>query len=402
MILRARTVATMEGAPIENGGVCIEGDRIVEVGKFSEVKRHRAGEVLDLGEQVLLPGLINAHCHLDYTCLRGKIPRSHSFTDWIRAINAEKAKLSPNDYVLAINEGFVEARHFGTTTIANLTAFPELIGQIEAPIRACWFAELIDVREPKRACEMVDRAVEFLKCKEHWGLAPHALFTASAELYRECAKRASFLTTHLAESNEEMRMFRDAEGPLFQFMKEIGRDLRDCGVATPTHIFSGIRGSSTLVGMAERQWLLVHVNEVADADLELLLRSRDNISIIHCPRSHRYFRRAPFQLQKFFERGLNVCLGTDSLASNEDLSLFGEMRGMREAEQTLSPTQILKMATINPARALGMGDEIGQIRAGFLADLIAVPAGSWDEVIDHKGGVSWMMTGGKVTTPSAG
>ena len=83
--------------------------------------------VVDLGEQALLPGLINAHCHLDYTCLRGKIPRQKSFTDWIRAINAEKSKLSPVDFIASINEGFAETKRFGTTTIANLTAFPELV-----------------------------------------------------------------------------------------------------------------------------------------------------------------------------------------------------------------------------------------------------------------------------------
>src|SRR5204863_2009013 len=103
---------------------------IVDVGKFPEVSaRHSGQEIIDLGEQALLPGLINAHCHLDYTCLRGKIPRQKSFTDWIRAINSEKSKLTPEDYVASINEGFAEAKRFGTTTIVNLTAFPELIRQ---------------------------------------------------------------------------------------------------------------------------------------------------------------------------------------------------------------------------------------------------------------------------------
>jgi cytosine/adenosine deaminase-related metal-dependent hydrolase len=106
MIVRARAVVTMDGAPIENGAVAISRDRITDVGKFPEVSaRHSGQEIIDLGEKVLLPGLINAHCHLDYTCLRGKIPRQKSFTDWIRAINAEKSKLSPQDYLASINEG---------------------------------------------------------------------------------------------------------------------------------------------------------------------------------------------------------------------------------------------------------------------------------------------------------
>ena len=270
MIIRARVVVTMDGPPIEDGAVAVSDDRITEVGKFSEISaRHSAQEIVDLGEQVLLPGLFNAHCHLDYTCLRGKIPRQKSFTDWIRAINAEKAKLSPDDYVRSIDEGFAEAKRFGTTTIANLTAFPELILRIESPIRTWWFAELIDVRDPSRAREIVDLAVAQLKGAEYWGLAPHAPFTASANLYRHCeeiARRQNILlTTHLAESREEMSMFRDASGPLYDFLKEIGRDMSDCSNETPLHRFSEIlRDSSTSVGMTEGG-MVVHLNELLKA-----------------------------------------------------------------------------------------------------------------------------------------
>src|SRR5438874_6858554 len=171
MILRARVIVTMEGPPIENGAIAISGERILEVGKFPEIsKAHASEEIVDLGEQVLLPGLINAHCHLDYTCLRGKIPRPKSFTNWIRAINAEKAKLSSGDYLASIDEGFGEAKRFGTMTIANLTAFPELVSRVDAAIRTWRFAELIDVRDPSRADQVVDLAVEQLKSQEYWGL----------------------------------------------------------------------------------------------------------------------------------------------------------------------------------------------------------------------------------------
>src|SRR6266511_172109 len=214
MIIRARIVVTMDGPPIENGAVAISENQIDDAppgsspsraarlcrsapagsvvvgGKFDSIKKGNSGEVLDLGEQALLPGRINAHCHLDYTCLRGKIPPRKSFADWIRAINAEMAKLLHQDYVASINQGFAEAKRFGTTTIANLTAFPELISQIQALIRTWWFAELIDVRSPKRANEIVDLAIESLG-RARWpgapgGLAPHALFTASRDLYRRC------------------------------------------------------------------------------------------------------------------------------------------------------------------------------------------------------------------------
>ena len=248
--------------PIDNGAMAVSENRVVDVGKFGDIKTPNAGEIMDLGEQALLPGLINAHCHLDYTCLRGKISPQRSFTDWIRAINAEKATLSPNDYLASIDDGLAEARRFGTTTIANLTAFPELIPQIRAQLRTWWFAELIDIRAPERAKELVDRAIESLgrarpepvlseaEGGAPWGLAPHALFTASKDVYRRCEEIARreqiLLTTHLAESREEMQMFQDASGPLYEFLKSIGRRMDDCGGETPLEQFLGATGGRAL------------------------------------------------------------------------------------------------------------------------------------------------------------
>src|SRR5205807_5627719 len=157
-----------------------------------------------------------------------------------------KAKLSPKDYLASINAGFAQAKRFGTTAIANLTAFPELVSQITSPIRTWWFAELIDVRAPERANEIVDLAIESLKSAHNWGLAPHALFTASKNLYSHCEEVARrediLLTTHLAESREEMEMFRDASGPLYEFLKSIGRNMSDCGRQTPLELFLGAPG----------------------------------------------------------------------------------------------------------------------------------------------------------------
>src|ERR1700732_3647370 len=108
MIVRARVVVTMDGPPIDNGAVAVSGDQIVDVGEFSEVsKRHSNQTIVDLGDQALLPGLINAHCHLDYTCLRGKIPPQKSFADWIRAVNSAKAKLSSEGFIASLSEGFL-------------------------------------------------------------------------------------------------------------------------------------------------------------------------------------------------------------------------------------------------------------------------------------------------------
>jgi cytosine/adenosine deaminase-related metal-dependent hydrolase len=405
MIIRARTVVTMDGAPIENGAVAVSGNQIVDVGKFDEIKTRNPGEIVDLGEQALLPGLINVHCHLDYNCLRRKIPPQKSFADWIRAINAKKAKLSPKDYLASINEGFAEAKGFGTTTIANLTAFPELISRITPPIRTWWFAELIDVRVPDRANETVDRAVESLKSTPNWGLAPHTLFTASKNLYRRCEEIALrediLLTTHLAESLEELEMFRDASGPLYEFLKDIGRSMDDCGNGTPLERFLTIRDSSTSLRSTrnDNNWLLAHLNEVTDSDFDLLENSERRFHVVHSPRSHDYFKHSRFPFEKLRTLGFNICLGTDSLASNEDLSLFPEMRAFQNESPDVPPQEILQMVTVNPARALRQQNALGRIRRGCRADLISIPCDGtgdvFEEIIAFEKPVDWMLLDGK-------
>jgi cytosine/adenosine deaminase-related metal-dependent hydrolase len=399
MILRARTVVPISAEPIDDGAVVVEGNKITGVGAFAEIRRTFSGEILDLGERVLLPGLINAHCHLDYTVLRGKIPPQESFAAWIRTINAEKAQLSDQDYVDSIKAGFAEAARFGTTTIANLTAFPKLAAAVEEPIRTWWFGELIDVRNPDNADSVADEAAELLRFKENWGLAPHAPFTASPRLYARCEeigrKEGIPLTTHLAESREEMQMFRDAKGAAYEFIKGLGRPMDDCGRETPFSLFGRIR-------KLDQHWIVAHLNELDPSDLDVLAKV-PKFHIAHSPRSHRYFSHSPFAFEKLRDLGFNICLGTDSLASNADLSLFAEMREFFRKNAGVSPRDALEMATENGAAALGQRDRLGCIRAGAFADLIALPISTGDifeNIVAFSGDVRWMMANGVVTSPS--
>jgi len=409
----------MDGRPIDNGAVVVAENRIVAVGRFGDIKTQYSGEIVDLGEQVLLPGLINAHCHLDYTCLRGKIPPQKTFTDWIRAINAEKAELSPRNYLDSINEGFAEAKRFGTTTIANLTGFPELILQITPPIRTWWFAELIDLRAPERANEIVDSAIKSLgRARSEpvlseveggapWGLAPHALFTASKDIYRRCEEIARrdnvLLTTHLAESREEMKMFREASGPLYAFLKRLGRPMDDCRGHTPLGLFLGAPPSTSLrtgSGRALPDWIVAHLNELTESDLKLLKKSNSRFHVVHSPRSHDYFKHGRFPFERLHSLGFNISLGTDSLASNQSLSLFAEMRAFQKEFPTVSAEEILQMVTVNPAMALHQHNMLGRIRPGFYADLIALRCGKEDnlfeKIVASDGSIDWIMVNGKM------
>lgn len=404
MIIRARAVVTMDGAPIENGAVAVSGGKIHAVGSWQDLRREaRDGQVVDVGECALLPGLINAHCHLDYTVLRGRVARQASFTSWIGEINKRKAALTPDDYLQSIAAGFAEAASFGTTTIANFEAFPELLSRIPPPpLRTWWFAELIDVRapvSPSAAYDAMVNAGNAAGWRGGFGLAPHAPFTASKKMYAEVAELARHrglrLSTHLAESAEEMEMFRDGGGTLFEFMKAIGRPMEDCGGATPLALLLS-------AGVLDNRWIVAHLNELTRDDLALL-ETAPKFHIVHCPRSHAYFGHARFRFAKLRALGFNISVGTDSLASNDDLSLFPEMRQLARSEPTLSPRELLETVTVNAAAALGQDNALGRVRAGFEADLIAVPwhgriAELLDDVVFYGEKIPWSMVDGAVKT----
>jgi cytosine/adenosine deaminase-related metal-dependent hydrolase len=406
MIIRSRIVAPMAGEPIDDGAVVVEGNQIVGIGRYNDIKRGFGGEILDLGEQILLPGLINAHCHLDYTILRGKIGARRSFADWIVAINAEKAALSEIDYINSIATGLAEARGFGTTTLLNLEAYPELLPKLPRPqLRVWWCTEMIDIRNSVDVREIFESLRDSFRSHSDWlggvGLAPHAPYTASKQLYSEAAKiarQASVpFTSHVAESAEEMQMFRDARGPLFDFLKGLGRSMEDCGRETP---LSFLMRSQAI----DDRWIIAHMNELEPGDFALLEQA-PKFHVVHCPRSHAYFGHTPFAYQRLRALGFNICLGTDSLASNASLSLFAEMRELRQKEPAVSPRQALAMVTVNAANAIGHGNMLGQIRRGFHADLIALPAtgstaNAYENIVNFEGTVPWLMVNGHVTSPS--
>ncbi len=404
MILRAKTLVTMDGPPIENGAVAIAGDRITAVGRFEELRAEQ-GPITDLGEVVLLPGLINAHCHLDFTALRGAIAPQRSFADWILQINGLRRDLSDEDFLASIAHGFDEAAHWGTTSVANIESMPALLARLRPPpLRIWWLAELIDVRPRLSPEEMVADSLASFRGKDSWlggfGLSPHSPYTASPRLMQLAAEAAEendlLLTTHLAESEEEMEMFRAGRGRLFDLLQSLGRPMEDCAT-----------GKTPLAVMLEREaiderWIVVHLNELAENDFDLLARG-PRFHIAHCPRSSRYFRHRPFEMQRLREMGFNICLGTDSLASNSSLSLFAEMQLVRDTHPWLAPENIVEMATVNSARALRQEERLGKIRPGFGADLIALPMANHsgdllENVIAWDDEVPWMLVNGCVTS----
>jgi cytosine/adenosine deaminase-related metal-dependent hydrolase len=409
MIYRSRILVTMDGPPIEDGAVVVRAEFIVAAGPWPDLRlAFPREEVFDLGEITLLPGLINAHCHLDYSNLRHAILPPHSFTEWIGRINAIKRSLHPDDYLAAIEHGFAEIKRWGTTTVLNIESFPELMWKMPAPpLRTWWFYEMIDVRQPIPTEELVAGVLLFFQERRAgWlggmGLSPHAPFTASPELYRLChdyALRTGMpWTTHLGESAEERAMFVAGQGPLYAFLASLGRPMDDCG-----------HGRSALAQLASAgnigpECIAVHLNELEEEDLRLL--SADGplagMTIVHCPLSHRYFQHHDFPADRLHRQGVNLCIATDSPASEGSFSLLEELRAFAGNHPQFTPAELLATVTTNPARALGLTGRLGCIRAGAWADLAAFPCGEnpagniYAEVVNCRQPVSWMMVQGNV------
>lgn len=403
MILRARIVVPMDGPPVDNGAVIVEGQQIVAVGTYDELRG--PGPVVDLGEVALMPGLINAHTHLDYTMLRGAIMSQRSFSAWVRRINSIKRSMDPEDCLASIARGFDECVRWGTTTACTIESFPELMPRMpDPPIRTWWFYEMIDVRHRITTDDVVAGALSFFQSRAgslaSFGLSPHAPFTASLDLYRlanDCAQSFAMpLTTHVAESDEEFEMFTAARGPLYDMLSSMLRPMGDCGHATPfAHLWKA--------GAINSQWLLAHMNQLSEDDFALLesLPRGSKPTIVHCPGTHRYFERAPFPWHRLDDLGVNLCVGTDSLASTDSLSLLAELRRLGQAEPWLSAEQLLRTVTRNPARALRREAQLGKIAPGALADLIAVPASGsvqhvHEEIVRYDQAIPWMMIDGEI------
>jgi cytosine/adenosine deaminase-related metal-dependent hydrolase len=414
MLLRARIVVPVSRPPIEDGGVEVSAGRIAWAGRWNDRPAVAGDEVQDLGESVLLPGLVNSHCHLDYTDMAGLLPPPKHFTDWIKAIVALKASWTIEDFAASWRHGARTLLDTGTTTVADVEAVPELLPAAwdDTPLRVISFRELISLRSREAARELVERSVNdclgLPRSEGRVGLSPHAPYTATPELLEQAARatqrRGWRLVTHVAESEEEFMMFRYGKGAMFDWLKG-QRNMSDCGQGSPVQFLERC-------GYLDSNVLAVHANYLDRRDAPLL--AANGVSVVHCPRSHDYFRHLKFPRQELEMARVNVCLGTDSLASVRKesgraprLSLLAEMRALARAAPDLDPEKILRMATVNGARALGRAGAIGEISRGAAADLIALPnlgpsTDVFEAVIHHADKIAASMIGGEWAIEPAG
>lgn len=413
MLLRARIVVPVTAPPVEDGAVAVSGDRVTAVGRWRDLRDAHPGPVTDLGETILLPGLVNAHCHLDYTRLAGQLSPPRTFPDWIKAILAARSSWTADDLATSWLDGARQLLSTGCTTVANVESYADGLALRRAgtPLRVFSFWEMTGVKSRRAASEIVTEGEHLLDslppAPGGVGLSPHAPYSTLPDLLQAGAalaqRRHWWTTTHVAESDAEFEMFMFRRGPMFEWLQR-ERDCSDCGNGSPVQHLSRC-------GLISPRFLAVHANYLWHGDAPLL--AARGASVVHCPQSHAYFGHRRFPREELESAGVNVCFGTDSLASTRgkkgqpiSLSMFDEMRAFQSRDTGLEPSGLLARATVNGARALGLQGLAGELSSGSWADMIAIagspsPGQVNEAVINHAGPVRATMIAGRwVASPT--
>jgi cytosine/adenosine deaminase-related metal-dependent hydrolase len=362
--LTARWLLPVDRSPLERGTITISGERIVAV----EPRGTRTADV-DLGDCAILPGLVNAHVHLDLSGLRGRCPPEADFPRWLRAVIAHRRATTPEQTDADIRAGLAESLRCGTTLLGDVaaggTSWPALT---EAPLRSVVFNELIGLPlaaavERAHAANAWRRAHPSTeRCRQ--GISPHAPYSVRDMLYTAAAKAAKLfngpLVTHLAETPAEQELLEHQHGPFVEFLKELG-------VWDPLGL---VRDAAHVIQLCSpvRQALFAHCNY-----LPATTPIPAHGTVVYCPRTHAAFGHAPHPFRDFLARGVRVALGTDSLASNPDLDMLAEVRFLHRKCPDVSGAVLLRMATLSGAEALGWQDQAGSLTPGKSADLVVLP-----------------------------
>jgi len=374
-IYRARYVYPVDHPPIADGAIVIDNNIIQDVNTYALIKSsYSQYPTVDLGDTILLPGFVNSHTHLALSHMCGKAPFTGCFVDWVRRlVFLRQTRETPLDKI--INDAVQNSIASGVTLVGDICfnhqTWPHLK---KLPIRKTCFAELfghgynLEIQKTYlNECISSTQTDPLLKL----GISPHAPYSAGKPLYELAYQYAHAhnlnITTHLAETVIEETFLTNGDGAWVDYLKEIDRWHDDIIIphTTPVDFFATMaRGGHPS--------LLAHVNYISDEDLNLLAKQR-NVSVAYCPRTHHFFQHKNHRFAEMLACGINVCIGTDSLASNSTLSILDEIRFLHNRHKDFDQATLLQMATINGAKSLGFGKTVGTITKGKAADLIAIP-----------------------------
>lgn len=370
-ILRAGWVVPVASPPIRDGLVAVAGDRIVWVGAASDPEAP-AGSREDLGPGALLPGLVNAHCHLELSWLAGRLAGG-DFVDWVAALvklrleeRAEVARDAARTAIQALLDGGTVA----VGDVSNALAHLDLLA--EARLRSVVFLEILgwDPAVANAALEWAEGRIaglppELRSSGVDVRLAAHAPHSVSPELLRGLAAKGGPAAIHLAESRAEVEFLRDGGGPWAAFLAE--RGLGHAGFAPAGR--SPVAHLET-TGALHPGLVAAHCVQVDAADAERLARS--GTRAVLCPRSNQALGVGLPPLPLLLRAGVPLALGSDSLASAPSLHVLEDAAVLHRAYPDVDPLVLVRMATLGGAEALGF-DDLGALEPGRLARLAFAP-----------------------------
>jgi cytosine/adenosine deaminase-related metal-dependent hydrolase len=393
IVYRAAWVCPIDQPPIAKGWVAVDDGRIVQVSGPAEQPRSLGPMTIrDLGSIVLMPGLVNAHTHLELSWLRGRVPPSASFIGWITQLFAQRRRPEDPEDPAVLSAAFdaaVEARESGTVAVGDISnSLASATPMARAGLHGLIFHELLGFAD--RDGSAVDRSMAVRQQVTAQGarvtIAPHAPYSTSPELFRaiRAAVTASDLpitSVHLGESPDEVEMLAHGTGAWPGMLKFVGVWREDWAVphCGPVEYLDGL-------GVLDAKTLVVHGVQFDDRALDRLAVLGS--TLVTCPRSNEWVGVGVPPVERFYRSGVAVAVGTDSLASVSDLNLFSELKTMRWLAPSVPARELLKSATIVGARALGLDTELGTLAPGKLATMIAV------ELPDHTGDVEEYLVNG--------
>jgi 5-methylthioadenosine/S-adenosylhomocysteine deaminase len=384
-IISANYVLPISGEPFENGAVAVEKDKILAVGKQSEIAaKFPEAESEDFGEAVIMPGLVNAHSHLEITAMRSFLDDvEHDFSRWLLKLSTVRAeRLTEQDIEISAVWGALEGLRAGVTCFGDIGRYGKAGFEAlkKTGLRGIVFQETdFSPKNETAAADFAKLEEKFLRLKEtetrlvKAGISPHAPYTVSRGLFEIIADYALRekieLSIHAAESAEESEFMLRGTGFFAALYQKFGHEWQTPGVSTIEYF--------KRIGVLQTAPLLAHCVTVSEKDIETI--GATGTRIAHCPKSNAKFGHGIAPFEKFLDRKIKVGLGSDSVASNNTCDILEESRfaallarARADKKRLLTAKEILEAATLGGARALNLETEIGTLDAGKQADLIVI------------------------------
>jgi aminodeoxyfutalosine deaminase len=381
-VIHADAAVVGDSDPIRDAAVVVDARcEIVDVGRAADVLPRHAGLAVERVHGALLPGLVNAHAHLELSSLRGQIPGGSGFVPWVEHLIGARAEAQPHDDHSAIERAVAELDSFGTAAIGEVTNSLAAVRSLaQRGLAGCVFHEVFGVELADLERRVADLPALLEDVVGEWPTSdlaysptPHTLYTTHPRVVRrlldEARSRGLRASVHLAEHPAERRFLEHGDGPVVEWYE---RSLRLQRASLEWPAKSPIEFGDEL-GALSPHVLCVHLTDARPEELDRVAKRQ--APVVFCPRSNLYIETRLPPLLAARAAGLWPALGTDSLASNSSLDVLGEARALADRFPGVPARDLVRMATWEGARALGRPD-LGRIAVGARPGLFAIETGT--------------------------